>query len=124
MLHAAAARADGENAMEQAEVRRHKGLGIASFVVALAVLVLIFFLFLVAGVMHNAGASTPAANAIVGSGIFFLWFLDLVAVGLGIGGAVDRNSKKIFPILGIVIAAITLLLSVALVLIGIHMASQ
>jgi hypothetical protein len=110
--------------MEQAEIRRHKGLGIASFVVALTVLVLVFFLFLVAGVMHNAGASTPTANAIVGSGIFFLWFLDLVAIGLGIGGAVDRNSKKAFPILGIVIASVTLVLSIALVLIGIHMASQ
>ena len=108
--------------MEQPESRRHKGLGIASFVIALAVLVLIFLLFVVAGVMQNAGASTPTANAIVGSAIFFLWFLDLVAIGLGIAGAVDRGSKKTFPVLGIVIGCLTLVVSVALVLIGIHMA--
>jgi hypothetical protein len=109
--------------MEQPIVRRHKGLGIASFVIALAVLVLILLLFLVAGVMHNAGVATPTANAVVGSGLFFLWFVDLVAVGLGIAGAVDRGSKKVSPVLGLVIAFITLSVSVALVLVGIHMMS-
>ncbi len=110
--------------MDEPQPRSHKGLGIASFVIALSVLVLTFLLFLVAGVMHNAGAATATANAIIGSTIFFLWFLDLVAVGLGIGGAVDRRSKKVFPILGIAIGSITLVLSVALVLIGLQMAGR
>jgi hypothetical protein len=108
--------------MDEPQARRHKGLGITSFVIALAVLVLTFLLFVVAGVMRRAGASSPTANAVVGSAIFFLWFLDLVAIGLGIGGAVDRGSKKAFPVLGIIIAAITLVLSAALILVGLHMA--
>jgi len=113
-----------DSAMNEPPPRRHKGLGIASFIIALSVLVVTVLIFLVAGVMHNAGASSPTANAIIGSAIFFLWFLDLVAVGLGIAGAVDSASKKAFPVLGIVIGSITLVLSAALIVIGLRMAGS
>jgi hypothetical protein len=128
MIHAASRwRTLGQQedyAMDEVQPRRHKGLGIASFIIAISVLVLTFLLFVVAGVMHNTGASTAVVNTIVGSTIFFFWFLDLVAVCLGIAGAVDRGSKKVFPILGIAFGGVTLVLSAALVLIGLHMAGR
>ena len=104
--------------MEGQEVLRHKGLGIASFVISIAVLVFVFFLFIIAGAMKNAGTATPAADMVFGGAIFFFWLLDAVGVAIGIAGALDRTAKKTFPVLGIVIGGAVLVLSIVLVLIG------
>jgi hypothetical protein len=103
------------------EVRRHKGLGIASFIIVLFSLVLIFLLFAVAGVLKTQGRSTPEVNMVVGITLFACLFLDLIGVGLGIAGLFDRGAKKAFPVLGIVIGGSVLLLTAALVLIGLKM---
>jgi hypothetical protein len=114
----------GEFDMEDQIVRRHKGLGIASFVIALICLVLILMLFGIAGAMTNAGKATPEFNTIIGFGLFFAWFVDVVGVALGIAGALDRSSKKVFPVLGLVFGIGILVLSVALVVVGISMAAR
>jgi t-SNARE complex subunit (syntaxin) len=44
--------------------------------------------------------------------------VDVLAIGLGIGGVVQSNRKKIFAVLGIVFAAITIVLTVVLMVIG------
>ena len=62
-------------------------------------------------------------EASVGFGIFGLWFVDLVAIGLGIAGAVDRTSKKAFPVTGLIIGIGTVVASVAIVLVGIRMSA-
>jgi hypothetical protein len=113
----------GERQMDDQVVLRHKGLGIASFVIAIVVLVLVFLLFLIAGVMKTSGAATPTANAVIGSLIFLLWLIDVVGVAIGIAGVMDRTAKKTFPVLGIVIGGAVLVLSIILIVIGLKFGS-
>lgn|SRR5262249_10189407 len=108
--------------MDEQALLRHRGLGIASFAVAMVVLLLIFLVFGVAGVLKVSGIKNPAIDVIIGLGIIVLWLANLVGIGLGIEGVVDKTSKKIFPILGLVIGAGTLAISVGAVVIGIRMA--
>jgi hypothetical protein len=108
--------------MEGQPALRHGGLGVTSFVMSVVVLVLIVVLFGVAGAMKAAGTATPATNVVVGLAIIVLWVLDLVAIALGIAGAIDNTSKKVFPILGLVLAVGTAVISAGLVVIGMHMA--
>ena len=109
--------------MNGQDVRRHNGLGIASFVIAITVLVCIFALFVVAGVLKKSGRATPKSDMFVGFAIFFCWSVNLVGIALGIAGAVDGSAKKTFPILGIVIGSSVLLLSAGLVIVGLKLAS-
>jgi hypothetical protein len=98
-----------------------KGTGIASFVIALVVLVCVFLSFVVAGVAKSAGAATPVFNAVIGSALFFFWLLAGVGIALGIAGCIGQNAKKTLPVLGIVINGFVVMMSVLLVLVGLHM---
>jgi len=105
----------------QAGVRVHKGVGIASFVIGVTSMILILALFVFAGIMTNAGRATPELNMIIGFGMFFAWAVDVIGIALGIVGAVDRTSKKTFPMLGLTVSTAILLLSIALIVIGLAM---
>jgi hypothetical protein len=108
--------------MDEQLVRRHKGLGIASFIIALLCVVLILLLFGVAGALTASGKATNEMNMMVGLGLFFAWTVDVIGIGLGIAGALDRGSKKVFPVLGLIFGVAILAISVALVLIGLSAA--
>ena len=105
---------------EQAIVRRHRGLGIASFVVSLAVLLLFFAGTAMATLLYVSRATTPAPTLtiITGFSLMFLWAVSLVGIGLGIAGAIDRTSKKVFPVLGIVFGAVTALVGITFMVVG------
>ena len=104
------------------EEQKHSGLGIASFITSIISGILTLVLIGVAGVMQ---ASTPggmdekSAGAVV-VGLFMIFFLgaSLVALGLGIGGLIQKDRKKIFAILGTVFAAITFLGTILLMMVG------
>jgi len=83
-----------------------------------------FGVFGVAGYLRQTGQQTPAVNMVVGSSILLLLVVCLLGIGLGIAGAADRTSKKVFPILGIVLCTGVFLLTAALVAIGIAMVRQ
>ena len=53
-------------------------------------------------------------------GLFIIAFLllALIALGLGIGGLVQKERKKVFAILGIVFSALTILGTLSLMVIG------
>jgi hypothetical protein len=107
--------------MEEQAVRRHKGLGISSFIIALICSAFLLIVFAIAGFLTSTGKATPGTNTLVGFGMIFGVFVDLIAIGLGIAGAMDRSSKKVFPVLGLVLGIGIVLLSVALVVIGLAM---
>ena len=44
--------------------------------------------------------------------------LDILAVGLGIAGLLQKDRKKVLSILGIIFGAATLLVTIALVVLG------
>ena len=107
--------------MDEQALLRHRGLGIASFIIAMVVLLLIFLVFGVAGALRVSGVKNPAIDVVIGLAAIALWLANLVGIGLGIAGLIDKTSKKTFPILGLVIGAGTLAISVGVVLIGIRM---
>jgi hypothetical protein len=107
--------------METLDARKHKGLGIASFLVTVIVCVLMFLLIAIAGLLTAAHKATPELNTMIGISLVFFWLVDFVGIGLGIAGAFDRASKKAFPILGIVIGTAVLLVSGAVLVAGLAM---
>lgn len=104
------------------EQKKHSGLGVASFITSIISGVFIFLLIVVAGVME---ASTPGGmdEESIGAvmvGLFLLLFLGaaLVALGLGIGGLLQKERKKIFAILGTVFSAVWLVITFFIMLLG------
>lgn len=98
--------------------RSHKGTGIASFVVGVSCVTLVMGLIGTAGVMAKSGKLTPEFGMIVGLGIILSFGAELVGLGLGIFGAADRSSKKVYPVLGLILNATILMLVGALIFIG------
>jgi len=107
------------------EEKKHSGLGIASFITSIVSGLLIFLLIVVAGVME---ASTPggideeSAGAVM-VGLFLFAFLGaaLVALGLGIAGLLQKERKKLFAILGTVFSAVSLVVTIFIMIIGLAM---
>jgi len=46
------------------------------------------------------------------------WLVAVVGIGLGIAGALDKKSKKAFPVAGLVINAGTIVITAMLLFIG------
>jgi len=102
--------------------RKHSGLGIASFVISIITGLMMFMLFVVAGVMETSTPGGMDENSmeamLVGLFLFALLFLDLLAVGLGVAGLFQKERRKLFAVLGLVFAAATIVVALLLVLIG------
>jgi hypothetical protein len=105
----------------QATMRTHKGTGIASFVIGMTCVILIMALIGTAAVMAKTGRITPELNVIIGLGIIAVCFVDLIGIVLGFFGAADRSSKKVYPVLGLILNIVVMLLFVALLVIGLSM---
>ena len=102
--------------------RKHSELGVASFVVLLVSCAL-FLAAPVILVMHrNVFAELPllplAINFLVGMLPIAAVFLNLIGVGLGIAGAAQRNRRKVFAVLGIVLNGSAILLFAGLALVS------
>jgi hypothetical protein len=99
----------------------HSGLGIASFIVSVAAGFLTFCCIVVAGVMaaKPGGMDETSPEAIiVGLLLFAFLFVSLVGLGLGIGGLVQKDRKKIFAVLGTIFSALTIAGTVFLFILG------
>ncbi len=100
-------------------------LGIASLLISIFTAIALFIVCIIAGVMESntyGGIDEESALAIVlGLFIFGFWFLDLLAIGLGIVGIFQNIRSRITAIIGTIIAVATLIISVSLVLIGFAM---
>jgi len=104
------------------EEKKHSGFGIASFITSIVSGLLIFLLIVVAGVMETStpgGIDEESAGAVM-VGLFLFAFLGaaLVALGLGIAGLLQKERKKIFAILGTVFSAVSLVVTIFIMIIG------
>ncbi|QYJ87901.1 hypothetical protein K0I73_01365 [Shewanella mesophila] len=101
---------------------KHSGLGIASFVLSIVSMMLIFGLLIVAGVIEATtpgGMNEESVEAVV-VGILLFAFIGtaLVATGLGIAGLFQKQRKKIFAILGTIFSLVTVVSTLALISFG------
>jgi hypothetical protein len=105
-------------------VPTHKGKGIASFVIGVTAVIVFMALIGAASVLTQTGKLNPQLNVMIGLGMFAACFLDLIGIGLGLFGAVDRSSKKTYPALGLILNIGILVLFVALLIIGLSIKSH
>jgi hypothetical protein len=104
---------------------KHSGLGIASFITSIISGIILFTLVGIAGFLQ---ATTPggldensAAAVIIGLLLFAFVGALLVALGLGIGGLVQKERKKIYAVLGTVFATAFLLIMIFILILGLSM---
>ncbi len=100
----------------------HSMLGIVSFAMSLILGVLLFLLFVIAGIMES---TTPGGipkdspkTMVLGLLLIAAFLADLVALGLGIAGLCASQRKKVFALLGTIFAAGTLFVALSLMVIG------
>ena len=102
----------------QTQACTHRGLGIVSFIIGVTSVSLVMGLVEAGRVMSRAGTLTTEFTIIVGLGIILALFLDVVGFGLGIFGAIDRSSKEVYPVLGLLLNAVIPILVGMMVVIG------
>ena len=105
----------------QGAIHAHKGTGIASFIIGVTSVILFLALIGAAGVMKKAGTLTPEVNIMIGLGMMSVCFVALIGIALGCFGAVDRSSKKVYPVLGLTLNIAIPVVFMALVFIGLSM---
>jgi hypothetical protein len=105
-------------AMQGVVTRRHGGLGVTSFILGILSVFLVAGFFGFAGYASQTGQQTEQVNLIAGIMILLLFGMSLLGIGLGIGGAASRTSKKVFPVFGIVLCAAAFLIAAGLVGLG------
>ena len=98
---------------------KYSKVGIASFVIATVVALLLLGAFATAGMLqrgHRPG--DYPGNEIVGLAVIALLFADVVALTLGVISVAQKEHKRLFGILGLSISGVTVLGTIALIVIG------
>ena len=107
------------------EELKHSGLGIASYFSSTSAGVFLFLTSVIPGPIEPTtpgGMNEESATAVViGLLLVIFLFAALVSLGLGIGGLLQKERKKVFAILGTVFSAAIILCTVALIALGLAM---
>ena len=101
---------------------RHSGLGIAALILSVGSGIVLFLMIVIAGYaeMTTPGGmdQTAPATMLIGLGLIGAIALEVVALALGIAGTLQRDRRRLFPILGLVCAVGILLGTVGLLVLG------
>jgi hypothetical protein len=103
----------------------HSGLGVASFLITLAMGIFVFVLVLLAGILESKSENgidedSPVAF-VLGLAIMGGLMVNLLGMGLGIGGLCQHDRKKLFAGLGLGFGTVVLLGIGVLFIIGLAM---
>lgn len=100
---------------------KHSGLGIASFIISIGSGVIIILLYITSVLLgiSTAGGIHYSTATIIGLFINLFWGGSFLALGLGIGGLIPKEKKKVFSILGTVFSSVTIVITFFLTLLGI-----
>ena len=108
------------------ESRKHSGLGIASFILAIFAGFTAFALVVTAGVLE---ASTPGGiddespvAIIIGLSLFAIIGVNLLGIALGVAGIFQPNRYRTFAVLGILFNLMLIMAFLLLVVIGLTIA--
>jgi hypothetical protein len=110
--------------MEAGRATHHGALGIASFIMSVVVILLVFVSVGVAGYLQTTGQYGSPLKTLVGLVIIFCALLVVITIGLAIAGLFDYSSKKAFPIIGLSISIGTLLVIAGIMAIGLAAMQQ
>jgi hypothetical protein len=101
--------------------KRHSGIGVASFVISIAVGCFMMALLCVAAILaaqRIPGGRTYPGQSVVGLAVIFLAAVDVVAIGLGIAAVCQREKNRLFGILGLVFSSLTIVGVIGLIIFG------
>jgi hypothetical protein len=106
--------------MESTKVTdRHSRLGISSFVLAILLGILAFSSVVAAGVLVSSGmGADDVAMQLVGLAIIGGLLANVVGLGLGVAGLIQRSRKKLFAILGAIGNGLVILIVLSLMVAG------
>lgn len=101
---------------------KNSGIGIASFVLSILASVGFFIVFMVAGYLEvttpgGMGEESGAA-LVVGLFIIGLLILELVALGLGIGGLLQKDCKRTLALLGTIFSGVATICILGVIVLG------
>lgn len=98
---------------------RHSGLGIASFIISMSVIVfdILFLVLTVAATTASLDTGIKMAVLLVFLLIFGV-IVNLVGAGLGIAGLFSKNKKRVFAILGTIFNVLTILIFIGIIIAG------
>ncbi len=96
---------DEEMIEPQEASSKHSKMGIASFIISIVQGIVTMVTMVMAGVVTTWGpqAEHQTAFMIIGFIIFGGIFAHITGTGLGIAGVCQRNSKKVFSVLGLIL---------------------
>jgi hypothetical protein len=101
--------------------RPHSGLGIASFIIGLVVVVIVLLMFLLIGVLASSRANRNTAETMgVMTGLFVCGgaLASLVGLGLGLAGVFQEDRNRTFAVIGLILNGLIILGTAALFVIG------
>ncbi len=110
---------------EEYRISKHSGFGIASFVITLAAGTLEFVLIVIAGILETTtpggiDEKSPIAM-LLGAVLIGGLLINLMGIIFGIVGLCQRDRKKPFAILGVVIGSLVLVGILFVVIVGLAM---
>ena len=113
--------------MNLMERNGQSAIGIASLAVAAVSIVATFAVFIVAGVIETntpGGMNEDSTGAlIVGLGIFGCIGLDILSIGLGIGGIFQKTKERLCAVIGTSLGTAGFLITVFVLAAGMAMES-
>ena len=104
------------------DLLKHSGLGVASFILSIAIGVFDFLVVALAGLMEASSPGGMDEESVIAIliGLFILGALaaNLAGMGLGIAGMAQRDRKKVFSVLGLAFNAAIIFGIIGLMVIG------
>jgi len=98
------------------ERNSQSALGITSLAIAIINIPFISILFLVAA--FDSSGPNSAATMILGFLIIGSLFFDLVAIGLGVAGILQKTRNRIYAIIGTVLASSAFVITFSVIALG------
>lgn len=101
---------------------KHSGVGIASFVISIIAGIIIWGCIIIGGYLEatTIGGLPEESGTIVVIGLLVILglFLCLIGTGLGIYGVIQKNRRRIFSVIALVLNVTMILLTIFLILLG------
>jgi len=107
--------------MNDGTQEKHSLIGIAAFSLSLIVGILMMAFFILAGILNSQrveGARAYPGQTLVGLAIILLLGVDVLAVALGLATLFQKGTNRLFGIIGLAIAGLTIVGTMGLMLVG------